>query len=932
MGSLMDDSVLYRNLSSIKIGQVERYIITYKPPEKSLFSHDGTLAINSLDQSSLFVKVKNCESITKRAAYLMGPYILYVDARPYEYEHKYPCYISADQPKFDPNLQANQSFVAELSRHTIKEKYVWIIDIASQMLFSSTTAVNFEIVVGKTVEAVNSSIKNNETGIFDSKNIHVLRMDTKDLWSLPPPIPNKPVHLTLLTHGLHSNVGADMLYLKEQIEKAAVISGDNVIVRGYDRNVCKTERGIKYLGMKVAEYIINEVYAENITHISFIGHSLGGLIQTFAIAYIESNFPWFFKKVTPVNFITLASPLLGISHIDSPGYVQAALTLGAVGRTGQELSLFPTEIDGKKALLELLPTGITHKVLKKFKNRTVYANAVNDGIVPLRTSAILFLDYRGLREVAELLSSGKTSDSFLDMVSKSRQLSLSFISPFAGIGGQTSKRVYNIPEFMNSMPFVYSSNPVISVTNESVDAKPNNTIITEHKVSDTLKHTQELQEVSPKINNHAVTNEMSKSSLLAPRPAMPDRKLSEQAIGEIPNRNDLLSQKAESSSFFSPLQNAFASWVAPQGTNANNDLKKKFLNSTDNPLPKASIIDSAKSILLPPLPPKQFIIEPNARKNPLIHDKVYGDNDICEFKMNRRKDQEKKFKHNGIRKQGKEPSDSLEELENINDESKDFALNPFADNFSNFFASKSNIERLEEKIAMKWHDGMSWRKVLVNINPDAHNNILVRRRFANAFGWLVIDHLVDEHFGENIHAGESIATKTALDNELDDLSSLLEKQADEDFISEPFNHVNSNPFSISHLSSESILDIKETSSESKLTIPKSLHLKQSPKAFNEAFSNNSGDSSAQELDCLLGKDLLIRENASYNYTPYLNPYYLEKSPVTQRYSESGKHSRKNSDINAGDWINTKNYNEDSLFEGGPTGFLSNVNDKISKII
>jgi hypothetical protein len=41
---------------------------------------------------------------------------------------------------------------------------------------------------------------------------------------------------------------------------------------------------------------------------------------------------------------------------------------------------------------------------------------------------------------------------------------------------------------------------------------------------------------------------------------------------------------------------------------------------------------------------------------------------------------------------------------------------------------------------------MTWRKVLVKLEPDAHNNIIVRRMFANAYGWPVIEHLVREHF------------------------------------------------------------------------------------------------------------------------------------------------------------------------------------------
>ncbi|KFZ06577.1 hypothetical protein V502_09900, partial [Pseudogymnoascus sp. VKM F-4520 (FW-2644)] len=54
--------------------------------------------------------------------------------------------------------------------------------------------------------------------------------------------------------------------------------------------------------------------------------------------------------------------------------------------------------------------------------------------------------------------------------------------------------------------------------------------------------------------------------------------------------------------------------------------------------------------------------------------------------------------------------------------------------------------KVEEKIARAYHRDLSWRKVLVRLEPDAHNNIIVRRKFANAYGWPVVQHLVDTHF------------------------------------------------------------------------------------------------------------------------------------------------------------------------------------------
>ena len=60
----------------------------------------------------------------------------------------------------------------------------------------------------------------------------------------------------------------------------------------------------------------------------------------------------------------------------------------------------------------------------------------------------------------------------------------------------------------------------------------------------------------------------------------------------------------------------------------------------------------------------------------------------------------------------------------------------------------SGSMKVEEKIARAYHRGLSWRKVLVKLEPDAHNNIIVRRTFSNAHGWPVIRHLCDVHFSD----------------------------------------------------------------------------------------------------------------------------------------------------------------------------------------
>jgi len=60
--------------------------------------------------------------------------------------------------------------------------------------------------------------------------------------------------------------------------------------------------------------------------------------------------------------------------------------------------------------------------------------------------------------------------------------------------------------------------------------------------------------------------------------------------------------------------------------------------------------------------------------------------------------------------------------------------------------------KVEEKIARAYHHELSWRKVLVRLEPDAHNNMVVRRMFANAYGWDVVKHVCDTHFANTVSA------------------------------------------------------------------------------------------------------------------------------------------------------------------------------------
>ncbi|KAK9354360.1 putative serine esterase-domain-containing protein [Lipomyces doorenjongii] len=630
--------LLFRTRCNVKVGQLHRYIITYVP------SDDNVVPL----PSSLYLRVRNTELFPLRAAYLNGPFILYVDVIPSHYDPSVTVTNPYDQPSYEPQIKAAQSYYAELKLDPSRTEHTWTIDVVSQLIFSSSATISFEMSIGRNYDSVHLDA---EDGIF-SKCLMVTHLDTAALWSSPKPDPDKDVHLVVVSHGLHSNIGADMLFLKEQIDKAARITGENVIVRGYFDNVCRTERGVKYLGKRMAQYIATSLREPNVKKISFIGHSLGGLVMTYAIAFLHAHYPDFFDTIEPVNFIALATPFLGLSN-ENPLYVKFALDFGVVGKTGQDLGLtwkpaspFTSSIVSKP-LLRILPTGPAAEILRRFKRRTVYANAVNDGIVPLRTSALLYLDWRGLAKANQAQRGEKVADSH-----SSSQVNL------ASSADVTAERGEDATGEIEEDGKVQNVRDIPSTPIQRHHANHSNI------VADAWKPLQFTL------------------SLFRPQ-AMIRRKPS-----RIYNRSQTLN-------------------VHDIGDGEDDKLV---------PLPKTSMLESASSLLNPPLPPESFILDVDSRRTTIFHDRIYSPNDLPHRQVQRH-----------VSSNLASNSDTA----------------PFASDTS---SSKVEKARVEEKIARSWHDNMTWRKVLVQLEPDAHNNIIVRRTFANAYGWPVIHHLIEHHF------------------------------------------------------------------------------------------------------------------------------------------------------------------------------------------
>ncbi|KAF5640881.1 lipase ROG1 [Fusarium tjaetaba] len=934
--------LLLHQVGSLKTGEVVRYTITYIP------SQDRILP----SPEKLFLRVRNTSAIALRAAFVHGPYTLSAAAYPaafnpnekFEYPERYGV------PEFEPMVKAGGSWECELVvpvtiRQTAglgshggfgkapehdHESASWIVEVSSQILFSTSAAVGFEVVLARDkkslslsnsspvvggqsqvpqpgkisdyqqgVEAKEGHHSAQPRGVF-SRAIQLKVEDTAALWNTPrlpgwddkgegraekrsgadqhvesvvktgdpetkgdeskpekPKKKQKKVHMVVLTHGLHSNLGADMLFMKESIDAAVkqakidakarrareraarkksgngLVESDShdtkdmdrvegedddddddeeVIVRGYSGNSTKTERGIKYLGKRLARYVLSMTYPDQpflptgkgmadaitynfdkhdpqqkavhkhstihlgkdgahlhkaerpykVTSISFIAHSLGGLVQTYAIAYIQKHSPQFFDLIKPINFVALATPFLGLSN-ENPLYVKFALDSGLVGRTGKDLGLTwraPTlarsgwgaivgnlgetahkKVYGEtqpesKPLLRILPTGPAHTALKKFRNRTVYSNVVNDGIVPLRTSCLLFLDWQGLGRVEKARRDAGLVETVVGFgwaeltgTNQARQKQLGNGS--AGQSGtsspQTHENMREVPQPPSTAMVDDDRASLRSVATPYGDEVPSDSADSTNSgpLAGFFNFFKSNEPPKPPNVSQKQKKIYSKSQTL---------KLDELADGSVDTASESASTKQSK---------------VTTGHEGEDEMTAP---------PRTTIFESAGDLLNPKVPDVEYLIDPSKRPRTIFHDRVYHPADIPGPPLKRRPTTLVRRKtgqrQNSIGQASTSSADSSP-YPHVNHEDSSLSAKDYDDTAHtnpdkdiHEVIDTSNM-RVEEKIARAYHKDLSWRKVLVKVEPDAHNNVLVRRMFANAYGWPVIKHLVDAHFSDS---------------------------------------------------------------------------------------------------------------------------------------------------------------------------------------
>eukprot|EP00288_Rhodomonas_lens_P015143 CAMPEP_0177714272 /NCGR_PEP_ID=MMETSP0484_2-20121128/13376_1 /TAXON_ID=354590 /ORGANISM="Rhodomonas lens, Strain RHODO" /LENGTH=385 /DNA_ID=CAMNT_0019226201 /DNA_START=26 /DNA_END=1183 /DNA_ORIENTATION=- len=201
----------------------------------------------------------------------------------------------------------------------------------------------------------------------------------------------EPHYLIVLCHGL-SGTANDLNYLKRAIDNLATAttpsSGEGlpgfrrVLVHGSSCNVGKTFEGVEAAGLRLAEEVLSLVETfPRLQQISFVGHSLGGLLARYAIAvlYHKEGDAERVCSLDPLYFVTTVSPHLGEPNIK---HVTAVL-----GQTGHDIALLP-RVSEPPLLFQLCTTRTFLDPLAAFKRRRLYSNVQGDTMVPFWTAAI----------------------------------------------------------------------------------------------------------------------------------------------------------------------------------------------------------------------------------------------------------------------------------------------------------------------------------------------------------------------------------------------------------------------------------------------------------------------------------------------------------------------------------------------------------------
>jgi hypothetical protein len=192
-------------------------------------------------------------------------------------------------------------------------------------------------------------------------------------------------HLVILCHGLWGNAKHLAVFeraIAKELGVQTLLVTANEYNLTYDGLAVCASRLIQQLSAYLKECVAP------VTRISFLGYSLGGLINRHAIGLLYAQ--GFFKSIKPRTFVTFATPHLGGRSYHTGFWKAFYDSIGSrtLSLTGKQLFL-EDKVDGKP-LLQIMAeeNSIFYKALQQFENIALYGNLVGERTVLFPTATI----------------------------------------------------------------------------------------------------------------------------------------------------------------------------------------------------------------------------------------------------------------------------------------------------------------------------------------------------------------------------------------------------------------------------------------------------------------------------------------------------------------------------------------------------------------
>ncbi|XP_027356310.1 putative lipase YDR444W [Abrus precatorius] len=232
-----------------------------------------------------------------------------------------------------------------------------------------------------------------------------------------------PTHLIIMVNGLIGSAQNWKFAAKHFLKR---YPEDTIVHCSECNSAMLTFDGVDVMGERLAVEVISVIKRHpSVQKISFVGHSLGGLVARYAIARLygrdismelsqgnghcereisdqecyDRKYEGKIAGLEPINFITSATP-----HLGSRGHKQVPMFCGfrslekavsrvswVFGKTGKHLFLTDSDNGKPPLLLQMVRDSEDMKfmsALQSFKHRVAYANVRYDQLVGWSTSSI----------------------------------------------------------------------------------------------------------------------------------------------------------------------------------------------------------------------------------------------------------------------------------------------------------------------------------------------------------------------------------------------------------------------------------------------------------------------------------------------------------------------------------------------------------------